>query len=362
MDNDYGYANARLRAMKSRLLTQSVYNELLDQPTAEDVIASLTRTIYQPAIEKALIKSSGWACLSEALRLQLGQTLEKIGKFFRGDSERLWKVLVGRWQVFNLKTILRGQANHVPADQVLNALVPVGDLHESDFTRLVQQSSVRAVVDLLATWNHPFARPLLDAMPRYAETDDLAELELALDRARYKIAFEQINSVEEDSAERVMRVLRQEVDATNILTLVRLAASGVSGARFAQRYGTDSPSAVLIRGGGLATERLMAYKEIPTVEQIARDLRATEFGEALARAEALYANKPSLAAFEDEIEDHIARGRYGLFQHDPLSMAIAIAYVTALVAEVRNLRIIGRGKAAGWKRDEIEKELRLWPS
>ncbi len=362
MDNDYGYANARLRAMKSRLLPPSAYNELLDQPTVEEVVASLNRTVYQPAIEKALIKSSGWACLSEALRTQLGQTMDKIAKFFRGDSERLWRALVGRWQAFNVKTILRGQANHVPAAEVLNALVPAGDLQESDFTRLVQQTSVRAAVDLLATWHYPFARSLRDAMPRYVETGDLAELEMALDRARYDIAFRQVSRVDDESAEQVIRVLRREVDATNILTLVRLAAAGISGVRFAQRYGTSSPSAVLVPGGGLATERLMEYKEIPTIEQLGRDLRATKFSEALARAEAIYAEKHSLAAFEDEIEGQMVRERYGLFRHDPLSMGIAIAYLTALVNEVRNLRIIGRGKAAGWKREEIEKELRLWPS
>ena len=64
--------------------------------------------------------------------------------------------------------------------------------------------------------------------------------------------------------------------------------------------------------------------------------------------------------FEDEIENHLARRRFELFQHDPLSIGIAIAYLTALVNEVRNLRVIGRGKSAGWKREEIEKELRLW--
>ena len=56
----------------------------------------------------------------------------------------LWRILVSRWEVFNIKTILRGQANNVPADEILDALIPTGDLQEPDFKRLVQQTSVRA--------------------------------------------------------------------------------------------------------------------------------------------------------------------------------------------------------------------------
>lgn len=362
MENDYAYVNARLRAMKSRLLSRSAYAELLNEPTVEDVVAYLTHTVYQPAMEAALIKSSGWECLSEGVRQHLGQTLGKITGFF-GRRSQLWGILIGRWQVFNLKTILRGQANNVPADEVLSALVPVGDLQESDFSRLVQQTSVRATVDLLATWSNPFARPLLEAMPRYAEDRDLSDLELALERARYHVAFKQLAAMDDDdSVDQVRKILREEIDATNVLTLLRLSGTGVTGARFAQRYGTSAPEAVLIKGDGLATQRLMAYGEIPTVEQLVRDLRSTEFGDALARAQVRYDEKHSLSIFEDEIEGQVARRHYGFFRRDPLSIGIAVAYLAAIVTEVRNLRVIGRGKAAGWKREDIEKELRLWQS
>jgi V/A-type H+-transporting ATPase subunit C len=360
MDNEYGYANARLRAMKSRLLTRSVYNELLNEPSVEDVVAALTQTIYQPEIEAALIKSSGWECLSEALRAHLAQSLAKITKFFGGTALELWNILAARWQVFNIKTLLRGQANHVPANEILDALVPAGDLGESDFKRLVQQTSVRATVDLLATWNHPLARPLLQAMPRYAESSDLTDLELALDRARYKSELQQLEAMDDENAKLVKELLCSEIDGTNLLTVARLSAAQMPNARFAQRYGTSAPQAILIDGGGIVTQRLMAYREIPTLEQLVRDVRGTELGEALARAEARYNEKHSLAVFEDEIENQLARQRFALFQRDPLSIGIAVAYLAALVNEVRNLRVIGRGKSAGWKREEIEKELRLW--
>jgi V/A-type H+-transporting ATPase subunit C len=325
--------------------------------------------------------------LSEALRRHLAHTLVKIGKFFRGNPERLWEVLVARWEVFNLKTILRGQAHGVPADEILDALVPAGQLQESDLQRLAQQPSPRATVDLLATWHNPYARPLVEAMPRYAEQGDLSELELALDRSRFARAFEQLQAIEEGTAdmgkasrlirrpiarpsaqredanaEQVRKALSEEIDATNLLTLIRLSQSPESEGRLTQRYGSASPAPLLIKGGGLVSHRLFEYKEVPSLDALVRELRGSSFGDALARAEARWKEEHRLSVFEDEIESKRARQDIALFHHDPLSIGIAIAYVHALVDEIRNLRVIGRGKSAGWKREETEKELRLWPS
>lgn len=361
MEDDYGYANARLRAMKSRLLKRSDYAELLDAPGVEDVVARLTHTVYQAEVEAALVKTSGWECLSEALRRHLANTLTKIARFFGDDTLRLWNILISRWQVFNIKTILRGQVHNVPADEILDALIPAGDLKESDLQRLAQRMAPRATIDLLATWRHPLAKALLRALPRYAETGNLAELELALDRAHYESALEELKDSGDSNAEIVTEVLRNEIDVTNILTMIRLSQWAGSSARLTQRYGSAAPAPLLLKGGGSATHRLMNYSQVPALEQIVRDLIATSFGDALSRAEARFNDKHLLSAFDDELEAQLEQRSTELFRRDPLSIGIAIAYVAALVKETRNLRLIGRAKAAGWKREEIEKELR-WQS
>ncbi len=359
MDDGYEYANARLRAMKSRLLTSVDYAQLLDEPTIEEVVAQLTRTTYQREIEAALVKAVGWECLSEGLRHHLAHALARITRFFSGTPLALWRMLIAHWEVFNLKTILRGQAHLVPASEILDALIPAGELKESDYGRLAQQTSVRATVDVLATWNDPYARPLINAMPRYTERGDLADLELALDRARYTLAFKQLADLEDANADIVRAALNAEIDAANILTVMRLSEWG-SNARLAQRYGSAAPSALLIRGGSSASQKLFAHADVPAMDDLVHELSDTAFGGALARGLARYAEKKTVSVFEDEIDAMLMRQNIALFHRDPLSIGIAIAYLTALVTEVRNLRVIGRGKDAGWKREEIEKELRLW--
>lgn len=362
MDGEYGYPNARLRAMKSRLLAHNDYAELVSEPGLEEVIARLANTVYQHEVEAALIKASGWECLSEALRRHFAQTLSHIAGFFEGDPRRLWDILAERWEVFNLKTILRGQAHHVRTDHVLRALLPAGELQESDYDRLVQQTSIRAVVDLLASWHHPYADPLLAAMPGYVERGDLAELELALDRARYRSGLKHVMEMDNGNAEIVRQVLRKDIDAANILIVLRLSQWGGRSPRLMERYGSPAPAALLIEGGGTTTEKLFAYRETPALEHTVRELADTPFGNSLAQGLKHYQENRRLSSLEDEIDAHLARENLAFFHRDPLSIGIAIAYLTALVLEVRNLRVIGRGKDAGWKREDIERELRPWQS
>lgn len=360
MDDEYGYANARLRAMTSRLLTRNEYAALIDEPNVEAIVAQLTHTVYQPAIEAALMRASGWECLAQGLRRHLTTTLARVANFFSGKPQRLWQILVARYQVFNLKTILRGQTLTIPVDDILDTLIPAGDLREADLRRLAQQTSVRAIVDVLATWHHPYAPALLQAMPRYADHRDLAELELALDRARYALAFAELDEQSDDNADLVRTILRREIDVTNLLTFIRLNEWGGSAARLAERFGSNAPAALLLKDGGLATQKLFARRDVPAIEQLVREMHETEFGDVLARAQTRYNETRALVAFEDELEAYSAQKNLAFFRGDPLTIGIPIAYLTALVNEIRNLRVIGRGKIAGWSRDEIQKELRLW--
>lgn len=360
MNDEYGYANARLRAMKSRLLTRTAYAALINEPNVEAIVAQLTHTVYQPAIEAALMRASGWECLAQGLRRHFATTVARITGFFTGTPQRLWQILIARYHVFNLKTVLRGQALTIPVDEILDTVIPTNDLREADLRRLTQQTSVRAMVDVLATWHHPYAPALLQAMPRFAEHRDLAELELALNRAHYTLAFAELDNQHDVNTELVRQILQREIDVTNMLTGLRLSAWGGSAARLMERYGSNTPAMFLLKEGGAATRKLFAMREIPAIDQLVRDLHDTEFGVALARAQSRYTETRALVAFEDELESYATRKNLEFFHKDPLTIGIAIGYLMALVNEMRNLRVIGRGKAVGWTRDEIERELRLW--
>ncbi|HXV99576.1 MAG TPA: V-type ATPase subunit, partial [Anaerolineae bacterium] len=78
MPSGYDYGNARLRAMRSRLLKEADYSNLLAKGNLEELINALAETPYKEDIEIALTRRAGVQCIFEAVRANLTRTLQQI--------------------------------------------------------------------------------------------------------------------------------------------------------------------------------------------------------------------------------------------------------------------------------------------
>ena len=155
MPRGYGYGNARLRAMRSRLLTGRAYDALLDKATIEELINALAETPYREDVEAALVHTEGVRAVFEAVRANLTCTLRQIRRFYEARPLILVDLLFRRWDRHNLLAILRGQRQNAPTEQVLLTVVPVGQLDEVSLRELARQPGLRAVIDLMTTWRLP---------------------------------------------------------------------------------------------------------------------------------------------------------------------------------------------------------------
>jgi V/A-type H+-transporting ATPase subunit C len=103
---DYGYMNARIRAMKSRLLAHTVLENLILKPDLESMITELERTSYREEIEKASVLYSGMLCIEVALRKDFTNAFRKILEFAQGEKSEFYiRILLTRWDIQNLKTM-----------------------------------------------------------------------------------------------------------------------------------------------------------------------------------------------------------------------------------------------------------------
>jgi V/A-type H+-transporting ATPase subunit C len=359
MAGEYDYGNARLRAMKSRLLDRLVYEELLNTATFDELISALARTPYRPDVETALMRYGGARCIAEAVRLNVARECGQIRSFFDGEPRRLIGVLLGRWDVFNLKTILRGHARGIPTDQIVESLVPAGDLDAPALAALAAQPTVRATVDLLVTWRLPYARPLVEAMPAYTRRGDLAELELALDRDRFAAALAGL-PVHDGNAALVREILVAEIDATNIMTLLRLSRVYDREAALRAHYGTTDLTPLLLPGGLLTAEQMSHLADGRWHMADSRwQIRDCRFESRIPNLESVSGD---LVLIQRALERWLILKGVSMFGRDPLGIAVAIGYLSAKQAEVANLRLIAYGKSLNLEPDAIRRELIEWQS
>ncbi|MEW5960380.1 MAG: V-type ATPase subunit [Chloroflexota bacterium] len=360
MPPGYGYGNARLRAMRSHLLTAADYSALLAKASIEELITALAETPYQKDIEVALVRMEGVRCVFEAVRANLTRTLRQIRGFFEGEPLTLVDLLLRRWDRHNLLTILRGHSQEISPELVLSSIVPVGwQLDEVALRELVHQPGLRAAIDLMTTWRLPYARVLRQAQARADPISGLDQLELALNRSHYASLWAALKPGNGNGAI-MLEHLQTEVDLVNISTTLRLARMPGVTALVAQRYHATDVRPLLIEARGhLSTQQLAnIVAEGKGVEGVVLELSHTRYGQALEAGWRRYqGGEDSLAVLERELERWQANQTMAMFSRNPLSIAIPIGYIGCKELEAANLRLIAQAVHLDMKREQVRRDL-----
>lgn len=375
---DYGYLNARLHGMKSRLLSWAEYEKLLKAQGIGELTEMIGKTLLRPFLEKALVRLEGEAALEEAFKGDFVQASRKVLKVSEGEQRKLVRILLGRWDVFNVKTVLRGKHGGVSPQETYNSLIPAGELDTGALKSLADQPGVKEVVDLLATWGFSLAEPLVDNLDAYHHDFNLVRLELALDKAYFAGALRATRG--RGSDDRLVReFLGSLIDIANVMAKVRLTMEDIStwvetkeekaarekkeaarrrvraarpkirrearqlSAR--ERYPLPAIQDYFIQGGletgGPGLEKLLRLRNMG---KLLAFVSRTSFGH-LVSAEMLELEKiPDTAAFERSMEMELIKRCTGLHRREPMGIAMAISFLWMKYNELVNLRIIGRGK------------------
>lgn len=356
MPGDYGYANARIRALKACLLDRQAYDSLIAAASVEALIQMLARTAHKPDVEAALLRYQGVQCLADALRRNLARTIGSMRRFFEGRARELVELLVARWDLFNLIAILRGQVRGVAAADILNALVPAGALAETELRELIKQPTIQATGELMLTWRLPFAGALAEALRRAG--GELASVETRLHEIRFRDALSRLGP--EPNDELVREMLETEIDVANLALLIRLSTLRGEAGQTAARSRFPDTSRMLIAGGRLPLHLLAELTDPANVETMVGRLAETPYGRALRQRVEPYRQSGDATALERALEEQLALKGIRMFYRDPLTIGMAIGFLWAKTTEAANLRLIAQGKELGWPVDEIRAQFFWW--
>ena len=359
--SDFDYGNARLHAMKARLLSRRTLEGLAETRSVPGLITALTNTAYREAVEAALARSleepAGLECLAEALRNDLVATVGKARVFFRDKAGELAALVLRRYDLHNVKAVLRGLAQHVPANEILASTLPIGDLRPADLAELARSANFRGAVDLLTTWAVPLSRPLLELRARRrGDGADVPEMELTLDRWHLQTARRAAREAG-DEGKTYLEALRLEADAANIVTALRLVGVPEAATTLRAHFGTGETTVLFIGPGHIPLGLLAEAARQPSVTQAVNALAGTLYGATLQGAMEKYATANRLSVFERALMRQQLQQAVGFFAADPLGIGVLLGYVVLKTNEVANLRAIAQGLMLGEKSDRIRAEL-----
>lgn len=345
---DYEYIGARIRGMKSRLLERKALEALGAKMDISSVIDELENTPYRQDLEDASVQYTGLACVEEALRRNLSKTFRLIFSFVKGeDAETLINIFLNKWDIQNIKTILRGINIQEMSEEIAESLAPAGALNDATLAEMIKQPDVKAIIDLLATWGIEYSRPLTRHFKEFSETRDLVVLEYALDKFYYNHALDAVAGDSYD--EGIIRgIVRTEIDVTNIKNVLRIIRDKVE---------LEDPQYYFISGGKeLDVDKLSALSKTRTMDGVTKQLAGSSY-DFLARLPDEYVTAEKISPFEKELDKFLLQKALRLFSGDPLSLALVIGYLWAKSNEITNIRIIAMCKTEYVPEKEVMEEL-----
>lgn len=346
--SDYGYVNARVRGMRSHLLTRDFFMRLVESPPEPDALQSLLeQTIYRREINEAFLLDPMRPDFDQALSLNLIAAFRKIHEATGGEAHRLVGILLSRYDVQNVKAVLRGKKGNATPGEIVSLLIPVGGMRMDSLEQMAQQREIRDVINYMSAQQLNYARILAASYPTYQKKDqDLSVLEIALDKYHFESVMKELTG-KDKNVEMVRTMISGEIDMRNISTLVRIRGLKLED---------EEVENLWIPRGMLSQEQFLALHRLGDIVQLVTEYPDPRYRKLLEKALAEY-QEEDLVAFDRELEHELVRRGMAMSNVDVLGIGVIIGFIWAKQNEIVNLRIVLRGKMMDQPQAEIRKNL-----
>lgn len=270
----YAFLDARVSMMAGRLLPQPQMESLVDVPAGE---------------QKALLERVGLHGIDPEGKLDADRLdravsaliLDEFTQLIRptsGAARDLLLYLAYRFELSNLKTIIRGRLNEQSAATIKQELVPLGEWETLNIDALLAAEDVAELLRQLEG-NPRFANIARQAREVYEDRHDSFTLEASIDRQYYAGLSDRVERFKGPGAALVGELAGDLIDRINLIWLLRF--------RFAYELPPAEAYFLLVPSGRrLRPVRLLALAELESWEQMREQLPAP-MRESLADAQSI---------------------------------------------------------------------------
>lgn len=336
--SNYAYTTARVRAMKSKILPKETYPRLMNM-SIDGIARFIGESEYKEDVDELARQYEGVDLIEHALNRNLAVTFTKLLNISEGDVNFLVGKQLQKYDIWNIKTILRGKYCNAPKKEILEAIVAAGRLNYTFLSELAAKGTYEEVISgLVNTEYYPILK-------NYDGTN-LSDIENQLDKIHYAGLFDVISESKSKDRKLFAEFIRVDIDMKNLMTLFRLKRSGIK----------DIEMMDLIMDGGLRLKLKDIEKWIPlSFEDFISELEKYPYWDVV--SDVVSPDMVSLIDVESRLKKHRLKSATSFSHVYPLSIVPIMDYMLTKKNEVTNLRIIIRGKAANLDDNIIKEQL-----
>jgi V/A-type H+/Na+-transporting ATPase subunit C len=322
----YTYPNARVRARTGRLFTEKEFSEIVESQNIEEV-KNYLRGIPDYA------KYIDVYPLEKALDTQLAETYDLIARITPDNSKDIFNFLLKKWDIKNIKSIIIAKQAGLSQEETINLIVPFGALTDK-LDSLIEADNVTEVLNGLEGTEYP--KILEDAIPIYNETGLLLPIEASLDKYLLQNLLRTSATPEDNNTLLMHNDVGTMVDVANIKIILRAKADDL-------KY-EDIESYMISDGYQIREWKLKELMEAEDVAGVVSSLEGTDYAPMLSDAMTDYTETRSMASFENALDNHVANTAKTISLKNQFGIGPMIGFLNKKEREIKNLKIIARGK------------------
>lgn len=335
------YTFARVSAMRAKLIEKQDYHKMLKM-TIPEIIEFISEYGYRKSIDELSANYSGVDLIERALSKNYTETVLKLKRISKDEVNILINAYVNRWDFINIKTILRGIYGKYDQEYAASLLVPVGNLSYNFLLNLIKLDDIGEVLGRMGIAE--FDKVKL-AFESFKETNQLVDLENALDRVYYNGLDEVSNRIKK-GGEIFKEFLQANIDVVNIKLLLKLKKANIS---------KDKVRKYLIGGGSLLSGKMSEKIAALRFEELISFLKRSKYKDIFENFD--IRTEDTLVNIELDLDKLLIKKSSVSWHKHPLSALAIIGYMLAKEAEVRNITTIARAKQLGLEEEFIENKL-----
>ena len=346
--SNYPYAVTRIRAMRIKLFPRDAYPRFMNM-SLDEITRKIGESEYKQDIDELAREYSGVNLIEHALNRNMAASFQKVLRITEGELHELVLEYLRIFDIEDIKTILRGKKNNIPEDQILQTLVTGGVLRYTFLSGLVS----RSIEEIIASFNDSLYGPILS---QYDGTN-LPAIENELDKSYYGNLFEAVGYPGSADRKQFDQFVRREIDIKNLSLLLRIKKyEAIESAASPENkcIVEDLSSMIIPHGLALDTDKLKDLCYSDFIEAI----RSTPYWDAVGPIlDAADFKSVSLTGVEARLAKYNLTKATENSRRFLLSIIPILEFIIYKNNEVRNLRIIIRGKSVGLDNDLIKDRL-----
>lgn len=332
----YGYANARVKARKAKILQWENFEDFSNQNTVDGVIAMLERTYYKDVFSQVPIECSRPEMVELAAGIHYAEVVGKVWDFVPAKARPAIAGVMRKWDFVNLKMILASRHTGKKWEEIKPYIIPAGTIGPRQLEGIARAEGEKVYVEVRRT---DLGREMFgqtSAVIKGTELEQmfiqsvrsshmLNQLQVLLDTAYYNYLATGMDLPSKD-AQSLQVIVKKEIDARNIINVLRLAKAGVKNEETLRKY--------VIRGGTMRSavmKSLLGVEEIGAVPQM------------ISHTFPIKGEIKTLVDLEMAFKQEIARQKIKRFYTSTVSLGTILSFLFIKEEEMNNLRRVVRG-------------------